>query len=131
VLAGLVGTTVADLRDAITSETCVATTMCPDFAVQATADSCAVAADRLTEIAGDEAGHAAAYTIALRSLTDSKVGVPRPPTVDPVVITARTPACIGPTQVNLMAAMHGEACAYAYAKYTACSAQAARHAVRH
>ena len=53
------------------------------------------------------------------------VKVPRPQTVDPVVITASKPACTGQTQVNLEAAMHGEA--FAYAKYTAYALQAARH----
>jgi rubrerythrin len=42
-----------------------------------------------------------------------------------VVITASKPACTGQTQVNLEAAMHGEA--FAYAKYTAYALQAARH----
>ncbi len=43
-----------------------------------------------------------------------------------MVITASTPACPGTkTQDNLIAAMHGEA--FAYAKYTAYADQAARH----
>src|SRR5450756_2198556 len=82
------------------------------------------AATLFTEIAVDEGGHAAAYTVALQSLTIPKVRVPTPQTVDPVVITASTPACTGQTQVNLEAAMHGEA--FAYAKYTAYALQAAR-----
>src|SRR5664280_3927234 len=55
----------------------------------------AAAAALFTEIAVDEGGHAAAYTLALQSLTDSAVRVPKPQTVDPVVITASTPACPG------------------------------------
>jgi len=126
VLAGLVGTNAANLQDSITGETWEHTTMYPGFATQATADNCPAAAALFTEIAVDEGGHAAAYTLALQALTDSAVRVPTPQTVDPVVITASTPACPGTqTQVNLEAAMHGEA--FAYAKYTAYALQAARH----
>src|SRR5450830_868844 len=124
VLAGLVGTNAANLQDSITGETWEHTTMYPGFATQATADNCPAAAALFTEIAVDEGGHAAAYTVALQSLTIPKVRVPTPQTVDPVVITASTPACTGQTQVNLLAAMHGEA--FAYAKYTAYALQAAR-----
>ena len=126
VLAGLVGTNAANLQDSITGETWEHTTMYPGFATQATTDGCTAAAALFTEIAVDEGGHAAAYTLALQSLTDSAVRVPKPQTVDPVVITASTPACPGTlTQDNLLAAMHGEA--FAYAKYTAYGLQAARH----
>src|SRR5665647_1332020 len=84
----------------------------------------AAAAALFTEIAVDEGGHAAAYTVALQALTVPEVRVPTPQTVDPVVITASTPACPGTqTQVNLLDAMHGEA--FAYAKYTAYALQAA------
>ena len=125
VLAGLVGTNAANLRDAISGETYEHTTMYPGFARQAVKDHCRAAAKLFTEIAADEGGHAAAFKIALRSLTHPKVQVPPPPQVSPVVITASTPACPGTkTQVNLLAAMHGEA--FAYAKYTAYAAQAAR-----
>src|SRR5674476_1321295 len=125
VLAGLVGSNAANLQDSITGETWEHTTMYPGFAKQATKDKCPAAAALFTEIAVDERGHAAAYTLALQALTDSAVRVPKPQTVDPVVITASTPACPGTkTQVNLLAAMHGEA--FAYAKYTAYALQAAR-----
>ena len=125
VLAGLVASNAANLQDSITGETWEHTTMYPEFATQATADNCPAAAALFTEIAVDEGGHAAAYTVALQSLTNPKVKVPKPQTVDPVVITASTPACTGQTQVNLEDAMHGEA--FAYAKYTAYALQAARH----
>ena len=125
VLAGLVASNAANLRDAIAGEKYEHTTMYPGFAAQATKDRCTAAAALFTEIAADEGGHAAAYTRALQALTDSKVKVPKPQTVDPVVITASKPACTGQTQVNLEAAMHGEA--FAYAKYTAYALQAARH----
>jgi rubrerythrin len=125
VLAGLVGTNAANLRDAITGETYEHTTMYPGFARQATKDKCLGAAKLFTEIAGDEGGHAAAFTTALRSLTNPKVKVPSAPKVSPVVITASKPACPGTrTQDNLLTAMHGEA--FANAKYTAYAAQAAR-----
>src|SRR5665811_404379 len=125
VLAGLVGTNAANLQDSITGETWEHTTMYPGFATQATTENCPAAAALFTEIAADEGGHAAAYTLALQALTDSAVRVPKPQTVDPVVITASTPACTGTqTQANLEFAMHGEA--FAYAKYTAYALQAAR-----
>jgi rubrerythrin len=126
VLAGLVGSNATNLQDAISGETTEATIMYPGFAAQATADKCPSAATLFGEIAGDEAGHAAAYTIALQALTNPTVKVPKPPVVDPVVITASTPACPGTqTQTNLLTAMHGEA--FAYAKYTAYAGQARRH----
>jgi rubrerythrin len=125
VLAGLVGTNAANLRDAIKGETYEHTTMYPGFARQASKDKCGAAAKLFTEIAGDEGDHAAAFRTALRSLTNPTVKVPRPPNVSPVVITASKPACPGTqTQDNLLTAMHGEA--FAYAKYTAYAAQAAR-----
>ena len=124
VLAGLVGSNAANLQDAIDGETDEATTMYPKYAHQASKKGCTVAADLFTEIAGDEAGHAAAYTTSLQALSDPAVRIPRPPVVDPVEITASTPACTGGTLVNLKAAMHGEA--FAYAKYKAYAGQAAR-----
>jgi rubrerythrin len=130
VLAGLVGSNADNLRESIggtsTGETWEHMTMYPGFATQAATDNCPLAEALFTEIAVDEGGHAAAYTLALQALTDPAVRVPKPQTVDPVVITASTPACPGTqTQVNLLAAMHGEA--FAYAKYTAYALQATRH----
>ena len=125
VLAGLVGTNAANLRDAINGETSEHTTLYPGFARQAVRDHCRAAANLFTEIAADEGMHAAAFRTALRSLTHPKVKVPPPPQVSPVVIIASKPACPGTqTQANLLTAMHGEA--FAYAKYTAYAAQAAR-----
>jgi rubrerythrin len=121
VLAGLVGGDAADLRDTISGETYEHTTMYPGFATQAARDGCRAAADLFQEIAADEGGHLAAFRTALESLTDPAVPVPPPPTVSPVTITASDPACPGTqTQVNLIAAMHGEA--FAYAKYLAYAA---------
>jgi len=68
-VAGLVGSDQANLQDAITGETYETTTMYPGFAAQAKTDGCTAAADLFTEIAKDEAGHAAAYTTALGSLS--------------------------------------------------------------
>lgn len=124
-LAGLVGTTAANLQAAIDGETYEHTTMYPGFAAQATVDGCPEAAELFTEIAADEGAHAAAFTTALQSLTDPTVPVPPPPTPDAVAITPTTPACPGtPTQDNLLTAMHGEA--FAHASYMAYAAQAAR-----
>ncbi|MHB1569578.1 MAG: ferritin family protein [Solirubrobacteraceae bacterium] len=124
-LAGLVRTNAANLRDAIKGETYEHTTMYPSFAKQATKDKCTAAAKLFTEIAADEAGHAAAFSTALRSLTNPTVKVPLPPKVSPVAIKATKPACPGTkTQDNLLTAMHGEA--FANAKYLAYAAQAAR-----
>jgi len=114
-VAGLVGSNRANLRDAITGETYETTTMYPGFAAQAKTDGCTAAADLFTEIAKDEAGHAAAYTTALGSLSDTSVTVPAPQVVVPVTITRSTPACSGQTLTNLLYAMHGEA--FAHAKY--------------
>lgn len=123
-VAGLVGSDQANLTDAITGETDEATTMYPGFAAVATAEGCTVAADLFTEIAADEAVHAAAYKTALASLSDASVTVPAPQVVDPVTIMASSPACSGQTQVNLLAAMHGEA--FAQAKYNLYADHAAR-----
>ena len=125
VLYGLVGTNAANLKDAISGETTEHTTLYPGFARQAYRDHCPAVGKLFTEAAADEGGHAAAFTTALRSLANPRVKVPPPPQVSPVVITASKAACPGTqTQANLSTAMHGEA--FAYAKYTAYAAQAAR-----
>lgn len=129
-LTGLVGGEAVNLQDAIDGKTHEATTMYPQDAEQAKADGCTAAADLFTEIAGDEAGHAAAFRTAQRALGDSAVGVPAPPAVDPVEITASTPACAGRTLDNLKDAMHGEAFAYAkYSRYADHARQAGQPAV--
>jgi rubrerythrin len=122
-VAGLVGSNRANLQDAITGETYEWQTMYPGFAAQAKRDGCPKAAALFTEIANDEAGHAAAYTTALRSLSNPNVQVPAPQVVVPVTITRSTPACSGQTLTNLLDAMHGDRArqiggeAFAYAKY--------------
>ncbi|GAB3817154.1 ferritin family protein [Micromonospora zhanjiangensis] len=67
-LAGLVRSTDANLRDSINGEQYEATTMYPSFARRAARVGDASAADLFTEIAGDEAGHAYAFTLALINL---------------------------------------------------------------
>ncbi len=124
VIAGLVGSTEANLADAIAGETYEATTMYPAFAAQATAEGCTVAAELFTEIAADEAVHAAAYQTALNSLTDASVSVPAPQVADVVTIVKSDPACAGATQTNLLDAMHGES--FAQAKYRLYATQAAK-----
>jgi rubrerythrin len=123
-VAGLVGTDMANLADAIAGETYEATTMYPGFAAQAKAEGCTLAADLFTEIAGDEAGHAAGYTAALASLSDPGVTVPAPQVVAPVTIIRSNPACSGQTLTNLLDAMHGEA--FAQAKYNLYADHAAK-----
>ena len=68
VLAGLVGSNRANLTDAITGETYEAKTMYPGFAHQAAKAGDCFAARLFSEIANDEAGHAAAFTAARRWL---------------------------------------------------------------
>jgi rubrerythrin len=114
-VAGLVGSNRANLQDAISGEIYETTTMYPSFAAQAKADGCPLAADLFTEIADDEAVHAAGYRTVLESLSDTSVKVPAPQVVVPVAITRSQPACSGQTLTNLLEAMHGEA--FAYAKY--------------
>jgi len=123
-VAGLVGSNRANLTDAITGETLEAKTMYPGFAAQAEKAGCTAAADLFTEIAADEAGHAAGYTAALASLSNASVTVPAPQVVVPVTIIASTPACSGQTLINLLYAMHGEA--FAYAKYNLYASHAAK-----
>lgn len=128
VLADVVGTDAANLQDAVDGEVHEATTMYPAFAAQATLDGCTAAADLFTELAADEAVHAAAFTTALRALDDPTVDVPAPPAPDLVEITAGPPACTGQTVDNLVDAMHGEAFAYAvynlYAEHARATGQA-------
>ncbi len=123
-VASLVGSDQANLADAIAGETYEATTMYPGFAAQATAEGCTAAADLFTEIAADEAVHAAGYTAALASLNDANVTVPAPQVVDPVTIIRSTPAYSGQTLTNLLDAMHGEA--FANAKYNLYADHAAK-----
>jgi len=125
VLAGLVRSNAANLQDAADGEGFEHAVLYPGFARQAVRDGCPAVADAFTEIAADEGDHAAAFTTALQSLFNPMVQVPAPPEVIPVMITASEPACQGTlTQENLSTAMHGEA--FAFAKYMANAAQAAR-----
>jgi len=62
---GLIGPTVANLREAIQGEITEATQTYPGYASQAAAAGDREAADLFTELAQDEAGHAAAFEEAL------------------------------------------------------------------
>lgn len=67
-LYGLLGDVEANLRDAIAGEAYEVETMYRLFAEQAAAAGDLSAADRFTEIRGDEAGHQRAFEDALRHL---------------------------------------------------------------
>lgn len=64
-LAGLVGTSVENLQNAIDGENYETTTMYPRFANQAERSGDTTVADQFREVAKDEAGHLAQYEAAL------------------------------------------------------------------
>lgn len=68
-LAGLVGSTVENLQNAIAGESYEVSTMYRDFAEQAKEAGDQAAADRFAEIRHDEMGHRDAFQAALESLT--------------------------------------------------------------
>ncbi|MEU8022385.1 MULTISPECIES: ferritin family protein [Micromonospora] len=108
----------ANLRDSIAGEEHEATVVYPSYAEQARLDDCPEAADLFTELAGDEAKHAARFRVALEALLNPGAGVVVPvgEVVPPVPIVRSTPACSGRTQDNLETTLRGEA--FANAKYT-------------
>lgn len=106
----------SNLQSAISGETYESSTMYPQFAATARAEGCVAAARLFTEIARDEAGHAASFRRALAVLRGSPGRMPAPPSVAAVPFRASTPACGRQTQNNLLAAMHGES--FANANYT-------------
>ena len=67
-LAGLVGSDVENLRQAISGEAYEVDTMYREFAAQAEAAGESAAAARFQEIRADETGHLAAYVAALDTL---------------------------------------------------------------
>jgi rubrerythrin len=116
-LSGLVGSSEANLANAIAGESYESTTMYPSFARQARADGDTAAANLFTEIAKDEAVHKAAYQRALTGIRAGKATIPALPPLSPVTVRAGLPKVTSArTKTNLDAAMHGEA--LAYAKYT-------------
>ncbi|WP_285580053.1 rubrerythrin family protein [Actinoallomurus iriomotensis] len=124
-LSDLVGDDAANLRSAISGEAYEATTMYPRFAQQARSDGDGNAADRFSEIAGDEARHREAFRTALGVVQTGRGTVPAAPQVHPVQVTAGTPKVRSEqTKTNLDTAMHGEATAYA--KYTLWGKHAAK-----
>jgi rubrerythrin len=117
-LIGFVGSSAANLRDAIAGEGYETRTMYPSFARQARRDGCTPAAELFTEIARDEALHLRDYATALKAVTqpDSGITTPTGEKVAAVPIPAGMPKCGGKTLANLYTAMRGEA--FASAKYT-------------
>lgn len=126
-LSGQVKGDAANLRDAITGERYESRHMYPGFAREAQSTGDANAANRFTEIAGDEAKHARAFDTALRAVKSrSRSGsVPAAPVVHPVEVPAGPPMVRAQqTRENLDTALHGEA--LAYAKYRLYGQHAAR-----
>lgn len=124
-LSGLVGDDAANLRSAISGEAYEATTMYPRFAQQARSDGDDNAADRFSEIAGDEARHRTAFRTALGVVQTGRGTVPAAPRAHPVQVPAGAPKVHAErTKTNLDTAMHGEATAYA--KYTLWGGHAAK-----
>jgi rubrerythrin len=88
-VAGLFGTTAANLANAIAGETYENTQMYPGFAATATAEGCTAVAALFTDTAGDEGRHAAAYTAALKGLTAAAAATTAPTTKAPATTNAK------------------------------------------
>ncbi|MEV5752478.1 ferritin family protein [Actinoallomurus sp. NPDC052308] len=113
-LSGQVKDDAANLRDAIAGEHHESRQMYPGFAREAESAGDTAAADRFTEIAGDEAKHARAFGTALGVAESGRGSVPTAPEVHPVTVTAGAPNVQAQrTKENLDKAIHGEALAYA------------------
>ncbi|MCL2316586.1 MAG: rubrerythrin family protein [Actinomycetia bacterium] len=128
-LYGLVGTTAQNLKNAGDGETYENTSMYPGYAKAAEAAGELEAADLLWEISSDEGYHAANYAAILAALN----GGAKEPQLKAMVngflkqnalMPDITAPVAGPSQVadpttrdNILAAMHGEA--FAYASYSA------------
>lgn len=117
-LIGFVGSNEENLADSIAGEEQEATVTYPGFAEQALRDGCPEVAEHFTELAGDEAVHAARFRTALTAITDpgSGVEIPVGERVQPVPVEVTEPQCSGQTLENLRATLRGEA--LANAKYT-------------
>ncbi|MER6104512.1 ferritin family protein [Streptomyces sp. NPDC001832] len=113
-LAGVVGTDAANLRQAIDGETYEHQVMYRDFANQARQDGDTKAADLFTEIAADEGRHRDAFRTALDVASSGRGTIPAPQKANPVAVLAGLPQVrAARTKANLDTAMHGEALAYA------------------
>ncbi|GGQ10341.1 ferritin family protein [Streptosporangium pseudovulgare] len=114
-LAGLAGDDAADLRAAISGESCEAKTTYPRFAARARVAGDRDAARLFSEIAGDEAGHRTRFAQALRALEHPSSGasIPVGPVARPVDIPEGSPQVSSRTLEDLRAAMRGEALAHA------------------
>lgn len=73
-LADIVGSDVANLRDAIKGEAYEIDTMYREFAEQAEAEGEQAAAARFREVRDDEMGHRDAFTAALQTLEVARTG---------------------------------------------------------
>jgi len=128
-LYGMVGSTVQNLATAGAGETFETTTMYPGYAKQAEAAGELEAADLLMEISSDEGYHASNYAAILKAINagakDSQLkGMVNEFLKQNALMPDITAPVAGPSQVkdqttrdNILAAMHGEA--YAYASYSA------------
>lgn len=122
-LAGVVGTNAANLRQAIKGETYEHQVMYRSFATQARKAGDTKAAELFTEIAADEGRHRDAFRTALGVVTSGHGTIPAPPKANTVAVPAGLPKVrAARTKTNLDTAMHGEA--LAYAEYMLFAAQA-------
>lgn len=122
-LAGTVGSSAADLRQAINGETYEHQVMYRRFAEQARADGDFEAAKLFSEIAADEGRHRDAFRTALTAVTTGRGTTPAPPKANVVPVPAGlSKVKAARTKANLDTAMHGEA--LAHAKYMLFAAHA-------
>ncbi|MFB7917155.1 rubrerythrin family protein [Streptomyces sp. NPDC056061] len=113
-LSGTVGSSAANLRQAISGETYEHQVMYRRFAEQARADNDLEAAKLFSEIAADEGRHRDAFRAALMVVTTGRGTVPAPPKADVVAVPAGLPKVRSArTRANLDTALHGEALAHA------------------
>ena len=124
-LSGLVKSPTENLQTAIAGENYETTTMYPQFAQAAYAAGDTEAGDLFTQIGADEATHRDGFTQALPAVSSPKNKAPKGPTADDVPIqTGGGSTLSDTTRANLLAAMHGEA--FAYASYMLYADQAQR-----
>ncbi|XTZ15982.1 ferritin family protein [Micromonospora echinospora] len=125
-LIGLVQGNAANLRTSLEGATAEATRIYPGYAEQAIRDGCPEAAAHFTELARDEARHAARFSRALVAVRypHSGIGIPVGKPAPQKPFSRSEPRCGGQTLSNLWATVRGEALAYAH--YTLY----ARHAER-
>ncbi|QYC40241.1 Rubrerythrin [Nonomuraea coxensis DSM 45129] len=118
-LSGLVRGDAENLRAAAAGETYESRRMYPGFARESETGGDSRAAERFSEIARDERGHAKAFGAALRAVESGRGAVPEPPDAEAGQVPQGPPEVRAQrTKADLDAAMHGEALAYArYQQY--------------